>query len=290
MPEGHTIHRLARQLADVFGGQKLQASSPQGRFATGAARIDGQTLLATHAHGKQLFAEFSSGLFLRVHLGLYGAWDFGGDANFRGASSIGAPRRVGEREIASADLPYQGPPEPVGAVRLRLVAEHGWADLRGPSACEVLSQIEAAAIQAKLGPDPLGRAGGETEFVSRIRSSARPVGVLLMEQNIVAGIGNVYRAELLFRSKLDPMLPGKQLSIDQARALWADAVVLLMRGVADGQIITTEPVDRDQSGDVHYVYKRNGLACLVCGGTLLGKELAGRNLFYCPSCQPAQSS
>lgn len=288
MPEGHTIHRLARQLADVFGGQQLQASSPQGRFAAGAARIDGQTLLATHAHGKQLFVEFSSGLILRVHLGLYGAWDFGGDASFRGASSIGAPRRMGEREVASEESGYAGPPEPVGAVRLRLASEHGWADLRGPSACEVLMPTEARAIRSKLGPDPLNTAlpdDGATEFVRRIRSSARPVAVLLMEQNVVAGIGNVYRAELLFRAKIDPMLPGKQLSPDQARALWADAVVLLERGVADGKIISTEPADRDQPGDVHYVYKRAGLACLICGSTVLGKELAGRNLFYCPSCQ-----
>lgn len=287
MPEGHTIHRLARQLADVFGGQRLSASSPQGRFAPGAAMLDGQTLLATHAHGKQLFAQFSNGHVLRVHLGLYGAWDFGGDANFRGASSIGAPRRVGEREFASEESVYDGPPEPIGAVRLRLVSEHGWADLRGPSACEVLSAAEAVAIQATLGPDPLADDDGEAEFARRISSSSRPIAVLLMDQNIVAGIGNVYRAELLFRAKLDPLLPGKQLSARQAQALWRDAVVLLGRGVAEGRIITTELKDRDQPGDVHYVYKRAGLACLVCGNTVLGKELAGRNLFYCPGCQSA---
>lgn len=287
MPEGHTIHRLSRQLADVFGGQPLSASSPQGRFVAGAAKIDRETLLATQAHGKQLFAEFSNGAVLRVHLGLYGAWDFGGDASFRGASSIGAPRRVGEREVASEEYFYQGPPAPVGAVRLRLVSQHGWADLRGPSACEVLTPAEAAAIRSKLGPDPLGVDDGEAEFLRPIRASARPVAVLLMDQNAVAGIGNVYRAELLFRNKIDPMLPGKQLSADQARALWADAVVLLERGVADGRIITTEVVDRDQPGDLHYVYKRAGLACLICGNAVLGQELAGRNLFYCPGCQLA---
>lgn len=290
MPEGHTIHRLARQFNDVFGNARLAASSPQGRFADGAARIDGQILTGAQAHGKQLFAEFGSGVILRVHLGLYGAWDFGGDESFRGASSIGAPRRVGERELGSEEFSYAGPPEPVGAVRLRLVSAHGWADLRGPSACEVLTPSEAAAIRAKLGPDPLNAVlseGGAAEFVHRIRASSRPVAVLLMEQNIVAGIGNVYRAELLFRNQIDPMLPGKQLSVERARALWADAVVLLERGVADGRIITVEPADRDQPEDVHYVYKRTGLACLICGSPILGKELAGRNLFYCPGCQAA---
>ncbi|MBQ1443742.1 MAG: Fpg/Nei family DNA glycosylase [Renibacterium sp.] len=286
MPEGHTIHRLARQLADVFGGQLLSASSPQGRFAAGAAQLDGRRLSSTQAHGKQLFATFDNAAVLRVHLGLYGAWDFGGDASFRGASSIGAPRRVGEREVGSEESDYHGPPEPVGAVRLRLVSEHGWADLRGPSACEVLSETEAAAIQAKLGPDPLGASGGEAEFVRRIRSSSRPIAVLLMEQNVVAGIGNVYRAELLFRNKLDPWLPGKELTDGEARALWVDAGRLLARGVAEGRIVTTEPSDRDLPADSHYVYKRHSLPCLRCGSTVALRELAGRKLYWCPNCQP----
>ncbi|GAA1050207.1 Fpg/Nei family DNA glycosylase [Arthrobacter russicus] len=288
MPEGHTIHRLARQFNDVFGNARLTASSPQGRFADGAARIDGQILTGAQAHGKQLFAAFESGVILRVHLGLYGAWDFGGDETFRGASSIGAPRRVGERELGSEEVSYTGPPEPIGAVRLRLVSAHGWADLRGPSACEVLTPTEAAAIRAKLGPDPLNAArsdDGAVEFLQRIRSSARPVAVLLMDQNIVAGIGNVYRAELLFRNRIDPMLSGKQLSVEQVSMLWADAVVLLEEGVAKGRIITTELANRDRPDDVHYVYRRTGLACLICGEAVFGKELAGRNLFYCPGCQ-----
>lgn len=290
MPEGHTIHRLATQLQDVFGQQKLNAMSPQGRFAAGAARIDGEILIAARAHGKQLFVQFSNQAILRVHLGLYGAWDFGGDATFRGASSIGAPRRLGERELASDDAPYQGPPAPIGAVRLRLVSQHGWADLRGPSACEVLTAAEARAIQAKLGPNPLNSGekatlADEAEFCRRVRSSARPVAVLLMEQNVVAGIGNVYRAELLFRAKINPMLTGKQLSATKAQALWRDAVMLLSRGVVDGRIITTEPEDRDEPADVHYVYKRVGQPCFSCGTEIAGSVLAGRNLFFCPTCQ-----
>uniref|UniRef100_UPI0039EF6628 DNA-formamidopyrimidine glycosylase family protein n=1 Tax=Sinomonas sp. G460-2 TaxID=3393464 RepID=UPI0039EF6628 len=79
MPEGHSIHRLARQFGDVFAGERLGVSSPQGRFAGGAALLDGRVLEAARAHGKQLFLRFEGGLSLHVHLGLYGAWDFGGD-------------------------------------------------------------------------------------------------------------------------------------------------------------------------------------------------------------------
>lgn len=101
MPEGHSVHRLARQFTDVFGGRRIRATSPQGRFAEGAALLDGQVLERARAHGKHFFADVSGGHVLHVHLGMYGAWTFGGDQDFAAASSIGAPRRIGEREVLS---------------------------------------------------------------------------------------------------------------------------------------------------------------------------------------------
>lgn len=296
MPEGHTIHRLARQLEDVFGGQRVHAESPQGRFSAGADRLDGKILESARAHGKQLFVTFQDEQILRVHLGLYGAWDFGGDATFQGASSIGAPRRIGENEApGQAIAEYTGPPAPVGAVRLRLTSEHGWADLRGPSACEVLGPGEAELVLGRLGPDPLADlTSGESRFLEAVQRSARPIAALLMDQEVVAGIGNVYRAELLFRAELAPMTPGKSLSPEKVRLLWRDAAGLLARGVVEGRIVTTEPSHREdqnapvaQASDAHYVYRRSELPCRICQTAVVGTELAGRNLFFCPGCQSA---
>ncbi|NYE94523.1 endonuclease-8/formamidopyrimidine-DNA glycosylase [Psychromicrobium silvestre] len=288
MPEGHTIHRLARQFNDVFAGQRLEAASPQGRFAAGAKRITGQELLQAEARGKQLFLHFDHQLTLRVHLGLYGAWDFGGDENFRGASSIGAPRRIGERELGAEAGEYSGPPAPVGAVRLRLVSQHGWADLRGPSVCELITESEFATQLAKLGPDPLAiEPESEAVFRETVMAKGTPIATLLMDQSVLAGVGNVYRAELLFRARLNPWLPGTKLSTGELTTLWADAVVLLERGVRDGRIITTEPEDRQRNETLHYVYKRNGLPCLKCGTVVELSEIAGRKLYYCPNCQRA---
>jgi formamidopyrimidine-DNA glycosylase len=232
VPEGHSIHRLARQFGDVFAGQPLAVTSPQGRFAAGAALLDGRTLLRSAAHGKHLFLHFDHGTVLHVHLGLYGAWDFGGDSEFRGASSIGAPRKVGEREVpddgADGDTPgYTGPPAPVGAVRVRLAGSHGWADLRGATTCAAITEAEADAVLARLGPDPLqnsdplgspdslrdpdsppGGGGGRGDFVRRLLARRTPLASLLMDQKVIAGVGNVYRAEVLFRRRLDPWLPG----------------------------------------------------------------------------------
>lgn len=293
MPEGHSIHRLARQFTSVFAGHRLAVSSPQGRFAAGAERLDGHVLVDAWAHGKQLFLGFDNDLYLRIHLGLYGAFDFGGDSTFLGASSIGAPRKVGEREIASDDDggAYAGPPAPKGAVRVRLVSEHGWADLRGPTACEVITESERAAVVARLGPDPLQDGSDGGDFAARVRRRASPVGLLLMNQEVLAGVGNVYRAEVLFRQRLSPWRLGKDVREDEAAALWADTAALMRNGVAEGRIITTAPEDRDSAAepvpvaDAHYVYKRTGLPCRRCGTAVAGTEMGARKLYWCPSCQ-----
>ena len=151
MPEGHSVHRIARQFALHFVGKRIAASSPQGRFAAGAAQIDGHVMTDAKAVGKQMFLEFDNGLSLRVHLGMYGAWDFAGDftadattvsANggaadqparhgsgftWRGlAPSMGAPRvtrlRMSEQET-SDPTSDTFPPDPIGAVRVRLLTE-----------------------------------------------------------------------------------------------------------------------------------------------------------------------
>ncbi|MCU1539774.1 MAG: formamidopyrimidine-DNA glycosylase [Arthrobacter sp.] len=319
MPEGHSVHRLARQFGDVFHGERLAVSSPQGRFVQGAALLDGHLMTGSMAHGKHLFLTFEHGLLLHVHLGLYGAWNFGGDATFRGASSIGAPRKVGEREVFDDDAEaaagsraelYTGPPDPVGAVRVRLAGSHGWADLRGATTCEVLPAAEGEAVLARLGPDPLRNTPGDRDaFVAGIRAKRTPVAALLMDQKVIAGVGNVYRAELLFRQRLDPWLAGKALSADAAALLWDDTVAMMSDGVRDGRIITTPPHYwssyesrpgsriRSPTGaaqpirglpapeESHFVYRRQGLACRDCGTPVALTDLGARKLYWCPACQ-----
>lgn len=295
MPEGHSVRRLAHQFGDVFTGEALSVSSPQGRFAAGAALLDGHTLTDSRAHGKHLFLHFDHAMVLHVHLGLYGAWDFGGDATFRGASSIGAPRKVGEQELFDDDGDdgdYQGPPEPRGAVRVRLVSAHGWADLRGATTCAVITEAEALAVLARLGPDPLRNLPGDrSRFAAGLQARKTPVAALLMDQKVIAGVGNVYRAEVLFRQQLDPWLPGNALSRGAAELLWDDTAAVMADGVRDGRIITTPAVYWDADAllpageHAHYVYKREGLPCRVCAGPVAVTGFVGRKLYWCPGCQ-----
>lgn len=337
MPEGHSVHRIARQFGRHFVGRRVSASSPQGRFADGAALIDGRTMTDARAVGKQMFLEFDDALWLRVHLGIYGAWDFAGDVRgdaitrasngrmgqtgMRGASdddaaaapttvvgaheeslaSIGAPRRtrlrMAEQETESAldDIALAGfPPQPIGAVRVRLLTDSAVADLRGPTACEVLDAAGVQQVIDKLGPDPLidDADAGEERMLARIRRRRVPIGLLLMDQSVVSGIGNVYRAELLFRARLDPHALGANLPGDVIRGLWRDWRYLLGVGVDTGQMLTMDGLDEEarrlalrNRADRHWVYKREGLPCRVCGTHITMEIAAGRKLYFCPSCQ-----
>lgn len=303
MPEGHTVHRIAGLFREVFEGQSVVASSPQGRFHDGAQLISGSVLERAEARGKQLFLHFERDRIVRVHLGIYGAWDvmtLQGESVRAGSPqtlSLGAPRatrrRIGEREESfDADEPF--PPAPRGAVRLRLETVDVVADLRGPTACEVHTPEEAAGVMERLGPDPLLDTGirGQREFVRRVSSTSRPIGVVLMDQAVVSGIGNVYRAEILFRHALDPYGRASSLPEGTVVALWKDWAKLLADGVKTGVMLTRN--DLDASGrtralrvakDRYFVYKREGLPCRVCGTHVQMALMATRKLYFCPQCQ-----
>ena len=285
-PEGHTVHRLAQAFTQSFTGRTVRASSPQGRFEDGAATLDGLRLDRAEAWGKQMFLEFvgrrsSDAVWLRVHLGLYGMW------RFAGPGLAGYGRRT--RKLA-ADAP-EGLPAPRGLVRLRLLTKTHAADLSGPTACELQSPAQKDAAQAKLGPDPLRADADPDRAWAAISRSRMAIGALLMRQDIVAGIGNIYRAELLFRARLDPHRPGRALSRAAWDGMWADLVALMTDGVRTGRIITTSPGDRSKPkgaakrGDASYVAHRAGAACRICGHPVQAEPMAGRKLYWCPVCQ-----
>jgi endonuclease VIII len=268
MPEGHTIHRLAADHWTRFGDRPVSAASPQGRFAAGAALIDGRRMTAAQAHGKHLFLGFGPVGWVHVHLGLFGKYTWGDDP----------------RGTAATDT-----------VRLRIATPDAVADLRGPTACELITEPDKAALHERLGADPLRPGTDPAPAWARISRSRTPIATLLMDQAVVAGVGNVYRAEVLFRHRVDPYLPGNRLDRRTWDAVWADLVVLMRQGVRDNRIDTVRPehtpeamgrpprVD-DHGGEV-YVYRRAGAPCLVCGTPVRTAALANRNLFWCPGCQ-----
>jgi formamidopyrimidine-DNA glycosylase len=282
MPEGHTLRKLADDLTAAFAGRAVRVTSPQGRFAADAEHVDGSRVLGADSAGKHLFVELEGERWIHVHLGLIGQLDVHADVE-GGVDAV---------------------PAPVGAVRLRLVTvpdpahadETAYADLRGAILCDLVGPARREEVLARLGPDPLRADADPALAWRRISRSHRPIGDLLMDQVVLAGVGNVYRAEVLFRHRVHPLRPGNTLRVGQWRAMWADLVDLMAEGVRTGRIDTVRPEHtpeamgrpprQDDHGGEVYVYRRTSMPCLVCGSAVRAGELVGRNIFWCPRCQP----
>jgi endonuclease VIII len=200
---------------------------------------------------------------VHVHLGLYG-------------------------KFSDVALPM---PLPVGQVRMRMVGAEYGADLRGPTVCEVIEEAEIDDVVARLGPDPLRRDADGGLAWARIHKSRRAIGALLMDQTVLAGVGNVYRNELLYRHRIDPFRPGMRIDEAEFDEMWTDLVALMKVGFRRGKIITIRPED-DHGMPAYapkrprsYVYRRAGEPCRICGTQIRTTVMEGRNLFWCPTCQ-----
>ena len=276
MPEGHVIHRLADEFTRIFGTQRLHITSPQGRFATEAALVDGSRLERAEAFGKHLFLHFDAASdehIVYIHLGLIG------------------------------HLRFEDRENVWGQIRLRIEAladdstssHHLAANLRGPQWCRLITDEEYAIAVGKIGEDPIRDDADPKQVWTKVQRSKRSIGSLLMDQKLFAGVGNIYRAEVLFRHQQSPFTPGNAIDRSVFFAMWEDLVALMRQGVVDGEINTVRdehtpevmhrPARDDEHGGEVYVYRRAGDDCYVCGSDIAMKAYEGRNLFWCPTCQ-----
>lgn len=271
MPEGHVLHRAARLQGRRFNGEVVEVSSPQGRFRDGADRLDGQLLRTIEAKGKHLFYRFDSGDELHIHLGLFG--------KFR----VQKLPSTGQQALTVSPN-----------CRLLMDTDSDRLHLAGPNQCEVLEPWEAQEVRDRLGPDPIQqRPEGLEQFFDRLQRRTIPIGKAVMVQEVISGIGNIYRSELLFQIGLDPWQRSKDLAADTVAQLWEQAVKELKEGERIGRIITTDPSDfgcdtrRDlKRNETLYVYKREGQACRRCRDEIVAADIDGRNVWWCRTCQP----
>lgn len=259
MPEGHKTHFIAQQHTKLLGGKRLRVSSPQGRFAQDAASVDNKILDRVDAAGKHIFYLFEDASVVHVHLGRYGSY----------------------RE-------HSGRPEPRGLVRMRLYDGATSVDLNGPTQCRVISSSQRSEIESKLGPDPL--AGGKWKNAwDVIKVSKQPIGALLLDQTVIAGIGNIFRAELLFELKINPLTRGCDLSEIEFKELWKVLLRMMKLGRKHGKIITVtsheagKPLAQLESKERLRIYGKN--TCPQCGDAIGVIIVAARNLYVCPACQ-----
>jgi endonuclease VIII len=221
-------------------------------------------------HGKHLFYRWAGdgdvdGLILHVHLGLFGAF-----RTHRGVA-----------------------PAPTAGTRLRMVAEGVTIDLAGPTACELIDEPAAEAIRARLGPDPL-RADADPERAwAALQRRSSPIGAALLDQRVLAGVGNVYRAEALFVCGIAPTIPARALDRDDFDRLWTTLRRMLRAGERAGRIVTVDPAEvgapRAAAVADHerlYVYRRTGESCRRCSTAVHVSDLGTRRMYSCPTCQP----
>jgi len=264
VPEGHTIHRAARDHDRDLGGQRVRVTSPQGRFElAGLVDAEGRARLRrVEAYGKHLFYVFERGRTVHVHLGLFG-------------------KLYRRRNPA---------PPPRATTRMRLEGETMTIDLVGPTACEVLSAREVSAITARLGPDPLRDDAKPDAFYAYVARSKAPIGAVLLDQSVICGVGNVYRAEVLHLLAIHPETPARTIPRETVRKMWRLIVGLLRRGVEEKRIVTTRGVKletprvRVPRAEATHVYGRK--TCRTCEADVLTYVLRARVVHYCRSCQP----
>lgn len=279
MPEGHTIHRLARDHTKALTGQFIRASSPQGRFAEGAELIDGRLLQSIDAWGKHLCYWFSGRrtrdplIGMHVHLGLYGKFRL-----HRLTDNHGSPRPI---------------PDPQGAVRVRIIGSGAAIDLNGPNTCELVTPQAWATLTDRLGEDPLRTDCDPERLWRRVSKSRAAMGAMLLNQSVFAGVGNIFRSDSLHACGIHPEREARSLSRDEFDRLWQTISMMLEIGVKQNRIITTDAalrggrIGRPTRSEALRVYKKEH--CPSCEGQVESWEQAGRMVYACPSCQPKEA-
>jgi endonuclease-8 len=243
VPEGDALHRAARRLQPLVGQRlEVEAVHPRARAAQVAERLDGRTLESLHAVGKNLVFRFEGGIVLRSHLRMTGRWTLGP----RGRALRGQPWLVLRGERVEGVL-WNGP----------------------------VLELHTRALD-RLGPDILERPPRLDAMLTRLRASDRGrwLGESLLDQSLVAGIGNMWLAEALWEARLSPWRRLRDVSDGELRAA-LDAAASLMRASLDG------------ARRAHRVYRRAGMPCPRCRAAVRswGQGDANRMTYWCAGCQ-----
>jgi DNA-formamidopyrimidine glycosylase len=264
MPEGPQVARWIASLQALVGEPLLEVHLPK-RWQHQIPELLGQTIVSARAHGKHMLLELSGGLTLHCHALLYGSWQ------------VGAPGM----ELRK--------PERLVRVRLRTPG-HEAVFYNGPIV-ELLTPAEATEHHAlpKLGPDLLHERFDRDEAAHRaVAAGDREVGDVVLDQAVMAGIGNIYKSEGLFLAGIHPRRPASGLSRAEWDRLWDVLVPIMQAASLPGGRMIRLPPEHEVAGHRKWVYRRRGKPCLRCGTPIemIRQGQLQRMTFFCPRCQP----
>lgn len=244
----------------------MAVSSPQGRFSAAADLLDGRRFVRASAYGKHLFHEFDGGDIVHIHLGLGG-------------------------KVFDHELPA---PQPRPTVRYRVVGDRHAIDLVGATVCELITPAAMDAVITRLGPDPIRRGSKPAVALAALRRRTVPIGRAVMDQAVLAGVGNVYRAEVLFVHGIHPLTPAAAITDEQWASIWSTLQEWMRRGVREGHIITIDPREfglrRRDAGKQRMTFVYRQEHCRRCTTPVRRWDLAGRWAYACERCQPLPPS
>jgi DNA-formamidopyrimidine glycosylase len=263
MAEGHAVIRWARALQALVDEPLIEAQLPK-RWSERVAALVGAHITTIETHGKHLLLHLSNDETIHTHAMQYGSW------------------QIGERGMTlRKEAKY---------VRLRLVtAQHEAVFYHGP-VIELLTADELASHGAlrALGPDVMAAELDRAEIARRVAAAAeRPIGDVTLDQRIMAGIGNIFKSEGLFLARIDPQRPAQSISRAELDRFLDETAPLMWRATERyGKTVTTPPELQEQ-GHLHYVYRRRGHPCLVCGIkiAMVRQGELERSTYFCPRCQ-----
>jgi len=259
MPEGDSIHRVAALLGPLLVGKVLDHVRIAGATHTTLA---GATVTAITPVGKHMLVDLDRGWQLRVHLGMYGAW---------------RRYRVPRPAPGDASLVLGTATDAFACVRARTVELLARRDPR------------AGGAVAQLGPDVLAPGFDPAAAAARARACGhRAIGEVLLDQRVAAGVGNVYKSEILFLERTDPLAPTAALDDSHLVRLFTRARTLMLPNLAPGGRVTRPgPRGARPHDERYYVYRRTGRPCTHCGARIVSRVQgeALRRTYYCPRCQ-----
>ena len=259
MPEGDSIHRVATVLRPLLVGTALVRVQIAGVIRD---ELAGAKVTAVTPLGKHMMIELDRGWQLRVHLGMYGTW-----RRYR------APRTA----PAGASLVLSLAADDITCLRARAIELTARRDPR-----------RSRAI-AQLGPDVLADDFDPAAAAARARpTGVAPIGVVLLDQRVAAGIGNVYKSEILWLERQSPFTPATALSDERLIALYTRARVLMRANLGPGRRITRAGPRGGRSPDErYYVYNRARRPCPSCRTPIatIVQGLQLRRTYFCPTCQ-----
>lgn len=263
MAEGHAVIRWARALHILVGEPLIEVALPR-RWNDRVAQLVGLHITAIETRGKHLLLHLSNAETIHTHAMQYGSWQIG-------------ERGMELRKAATF-------------VRIRLATQaHEAVFYHGP-VIELLTPDELAqhgALNA-LGPDVMSPTFDRQEAARRVaEQDARPIGDVVLDQRVMAGLGNIFKSEGLFLARIDPRRSAATVTRAELDRLWDAIIPIMWAGTKRYGKTTTTPGELQEAGHLHYVYRRRGHPCLICGTKIemVRQGELERSTYFCPHCQ-----